>query len=133
MYFCDVACDRCLLRLVLLLAPGRLWSKLMTFDYIAFTHVNCVLHCSKLGGSRLDPSRSAKLLFSFGPFRIRSACDNGSYLLEGLDGTGFYKAIHGNRLEGYFSRAEHEVGDEEMERMLTARDQSEEIETERRW
>ena len=47
-------------------------------------------------------------------------------------GEGF-KAIHGNRLEVYFSRAEHEIGDEEMERTLTARDQSEEIETERRW
>jgi hypothetical protein len=74
--------------------------------------------------SRLDPSRSAKLQFRwFGPFRIRTAHENGSYLLEELDRTCFRKAIHGNRLKVYFSRAEDEIDDEEMERILTAGDE----------
>ena len=41
--------------------------------------------------------------------------------------------IHGNRLKVYFSRAEDETADEEMERILNTRDESidsEEIETE---
>jgi hypothetical protein len=54
----------------------------------------------------------------------RSVYDNGSYLLEELDGTCFRKAIHGNRLKVCFSRAEDEAADEEMERILSMRNES---------
>ena len=51
-------------------------------------------------------SHSDKLGFRWlGPFRIREALTNGSYLVEELDGTAFRHSVHGNRLKIYYTPA----------------------------